>query len=182
LALLLWATVIDSNEEKWRKYYWLTFFSSIVWLGIFVFLMLHMAEAAAEILHINPTVMGLTFCAGWLCVIVLALLCITRVWPCILSQCSLAAGTSAPDALATIYVAREGQGTMAIANALGSNIFDILFGLGLPFLVSTIVDGGDLGTTAWWSMLICSYAHMLICSFSRFLILFFRALFFVCTP
>jgi Ca2+/Na+ antiporter len=54
------------------------------------------------------------------------------------------AGTSTPDALATIYVAREGQGTMAIANAFGSNIFDILFGLGLPFLVSTIMSGGAL--------------------------------------
>jgi hypothetical protein len=35
-----------------------------VWLGIFVFLMLHMAEAAAEIVGIEPAIMGLTFCAA----------------------------------------------------------------------------------------------------------------------
>jgi K+-dependent Na+/Ca+ exchanger-like protein len=117
LALMLRATVVDCQEEKWRKYYWLTFFQSIVWLAIFVYFMLHMAEAAADILEIDPTVVGLTVCA---------------------------IGTSAPDALASLYVAREGQGTMAVANAFGSNIFDILFGLGLPFLLSTLISGAPL--------------------------------------
>ena len=46
----------------------------------------------------------------------------------------LAAGTSVPDALASVSVARAGQGDMAVANAVGSNIFDIWLGLGLPWL------------------------------------------------
>lgn len=46
----------------------------------------------------------------------------------------LAAGTSVPDLMSSIIVARRGQGDMAIANAVGSNIFDIALGLGLPWL------------------------------------------------
>ena len=47
----------------------------------------------------------------------------------------LAAGTSVPDALASISVARAGLGDMAVANAVGSNVFDIWLGLGLPWSV-----------------------------------------------
>ena len=46
----------------------------------------------------------------------------------------LAAGTSIPDLMSSIIVARRGQGDMAIANAVGSNIFDIAIGLGLPWV------------------------------------------------
>ncbi|MDX1475727.1 MAG: hypothetical protein R3309_16255, partial [Reinekea sp.] len=46
----------------------------------------------------------------------------------------LAAGTSIPDLMSSIIVARKGQGDMAIANAVGSNLFDIAIGLGLPWI------------------------------------------------
>ena len=46
----------------------------------------------------------------------------------------LAVGTSVPDLMSSIIVARRGQGDMAIANAVGSNIFDIAIGLGLPWI------------------------------------------------
>ena len=54
----------------------------------------------------------------------------------------LAAGTSIPDLISSLIVARQGRGGMAISNAIGSNIFDILIGLGLPWLVVTI--GGKI--------------------------------------
>ena len=47
----------------------------------------------------------------------------------------LAAGTSIPDLISSIIVAKQGRGDMAISNAIGSNIFDILFGLGVPWLI-----------------------------------------------
>ena len=53
----------------------------------------------------------------------------------------IAAGTSVPDALASVIVAKEGEGDMAVANALGSNIFDINLGLGLPFLIKYLITG-----------------------------------------
>lgn len=56
----------------------------------------------------------------------------------------LAVGTSIPDFLSSLIVARRGQGSMATANAVGSNIFDILFGLGVPWLVAMAVSGGGV--------------------------------------
>lgn len=46
----------------------------------------------------------------------------------------LAIGTSIPDLMSSVIVAKQGRGGMAISNAIGSNIFDILIGLGLPWL------------------------------------------------
>ena len=53
----------------------------------------------------------------------------------------LSVGTSVPDALASIIVAKQGQGNMAVCNALGSNVFNILLGLGLPWMIRSLVDG-----------------------------------------
>lgn len=58
--------------------------------------------------------------------------------PLLVSITLLAAGTSAPDLIASVDVARDGRGTMAVANAVGSNIFDVLVGLGLPWLLTII--------------------------------------------
>ena len=70
----------------------------------------------------------------------------------------LAAGTSVPDALASVAVARGGAGDMAVANAVGSNVFDIWLGLGLPWAVYLPTRGdGDprlmfepVSTTQLW--------------------------------
>lgn len=58
--------------------------------------------------------------------------------PVIVALTILAAGTSAPDMISSIIVARQGRGEMAVANAVGSNIFDILVGLGLPWLIALL--------------------------------------------
>jgi K+-dependent Na+/Ca+ exchanger-like protein len=63
----------------------------------------------------------------------------------------LAVGTSVPDLVSSVIVARQGRAGMAVNNAVGSNIFDILIGLGLPFFLyhlftdnSIIIESGDL--------------------------------------
>ncbi|MFH0818753.1 MAG: calcium/sodium antiporter [Patescibacteria group bacterium] len=56
----------------------------------------------------------------------------------------VAVGTSIPDIIAASFMAKRGCGGMAIADALGSNIFDILFGFGLPWLVYTVITGKAL--------------------------------------
>ena len=53
----------------------------------------------------------------------------------------IAAGTSVPDALSSVLVAKMGQGNMAVANVLGSNVFNIFLGLGLPWMVKALDDG-----------------------------------------
>lgn len=58
----------------------------------------------------------------------------------------VAAGVSIPDALSSIAVIKEGYGDMAVSNAVGSNVFDILVCLGLPWLIQTtiLVPGGHV--------------------------------------
>jgi K+-dependent Na+/Ca+ exchanger-like protein len=72
--------------------------------------------------------------------------------PIIVALTVLAAGTSAPDLISSIIVARQGRGEMAVANAVGSNIFDILVGLGLPWLIVILLRGGTVhvGTENLW--------------------------------
>ncbi|MFA5000262.1 MAG: calcium/sodium antiporter [Patescibacteria group bacterium] len=90
------------------QYYWLAFFVSIAVIAGLSWVLVESAVAMAEILHIPAVIIGLTV---------------------------LAAGTSIPDLFSSTIVARQGRGGMAISNAIGSNIFDILIGLGLPWAV-----------------------------------------------
>jgi len=52
----------------------------------------------------------------------------------------LAAGTSIPDCLSSIAVARRGHGDMAVSSSIGSNIFDVLIGLPIPWMLATILQ------------------------------------------
>ncbi|OQY56778.1 MAG: hypothetical protein B6245_17925 [Desulfobacteraceae bacterium 4572_88] len=58
--------------------------------------------------------------------------------PVIVALTILAGGTSAPDLIASVIVAKQGKGSMAVANAIGSNIFDILICLGLPWMITLL--------------------------------------------
>ncbi|MBB3210058.1 cation:H+ antiporter [Rhodopirellula rubra] len=49
--------------------------------------------------------------------------------------------TSVPDTVISIRDARDGDYDDAVANALGSNIFDICFALGFPLFVFTLIHG-----------------------------------------
>lgn len=53
-----------------------------------------------------------------------------------------AAATSVPDTILSLKDARKGNYDDAISNALGSNIFDIAFALGLPILIYNLVHPG----------------------------------------
>merc|ERR1719273_928096 len=90
------------------------FFQSIGWIGLISFAMVYFAQKLGCLIGIPPIVMGVTF---------------------------LAAGTSIPDAFASIAAAREGFGNMAVANAIGSNVFDILIGLGIPWFLHGLIEG-----------------------------------------
>merc|ERR1712038_1610137 len=51
----------------------------------------------------------------------------------------LAAGTSIPDLITSVIVARKGFGDMAVSSSVGSNIFDVTVGLPMPWLLFTIL-------------------------------------------
>eukprot|EP00746_Dinoflagellata_sp_MGD_P125095 gnl/MRDRNA2_/MRDRNA2_59787_c0_seq1.p1 gnl/MRDRNA2_/MRDRNA2_59787_c0~~gnl/MRDRNA2_/MRDRNA2_59787_c0_seq1.p1 ORF type:complete len:566 (+),score=83.87 gnl/MRDRNA2_/MRDRNA2_59787_c0_seq1:165-1862(+) len=90
--------------------YWRLFAASIANIALCTYIMVDAVNRTGCNLNIEPLIMGLIF---------------------------LAAGTSVPDALGSIAVAKQGEGDMAVANAFGSNVFDILLGLGVPWFLST---------------------------------------------
>ena len=68
--------------------------------------------------------------------------------PLLIALTVLAGGSSVPDLIASLLVSREGRGEMAVSNAVGSNIFDISIGLGLPWLLVLLAgrDAVPVGT------------------------------------
>jgi len=97
---------------KYKKYFFGTFIMSIMWIGLLSFIMVWMAELFGTACSIPPPVMGLTI---------------------------LAAGTSIPDTIASVNVGKAGKGDMAVSNSIGSNVFDILIGLGVPWFIKTVI-------------------------------------------
>ncbi|QQP53380.1 Uncharacterized protein FKW44_005846 [Caligus rogercresseyi] len=100
------------------------FRGSIVWIAGFSYLMVWWATVSGQTFKIPPEqnilikltfsisqVMGLTF---------------------------LAAGTSIPDLITSVIVARKGFGDMAVSSSVGSNIFDVTVG----YVISLNEDGG----------------------------------------
>ncbi|XP_060708820.1 sodium/potassium/calcium exchanger 1 [Hemiscyllium ocellatum] len=104
----LWLTVPDVRNAASKKYFIGTFFGSILWIGAFSYLMVWWAHQVGETIGISEEIMGLTI---------------------------LAAGTSIPDLITSVIVARKGLGDMAVSSSVGSNIFDITVGLPVPWLL-----------------------------------------------
>jgi cation:H+ antiporter len=81
-----------------------------------------------------------------------------------------AAASSVPDTVISVKDARKGNYDDAISNALGSNIFDISFALGLPLLLYTLVYGKiemdqsiiELSTELWMFLLITTILGFII--------------------
>ncbi|XP_036290062.1 sodium/potassium/calcium exchanger 2 isoform X8 [Pipistrellus kuhlii] len=108
----LWLTLPDVRKPSARKFFPITFFGAITWIAIFSYLMVWWAHQVGETIGISEEIMGLTI---------------------------LAAGTSIPDLITSVIVARKGLGDMAVSSSVGSNIFDITVGLPLPWLLFTMI-------------------------------------------
>ncbi|XP_045565111.1 sodium/potassium/calcium exchanger 1 isoform X5 [Salmo salar] len=111
----LWLTVPDVRNPASRKYFAMTFIGSITWIAVFSYLMVWWAHQVGETIGISEEIMGLTI---------------------------LAAGTSIPDLITSVIVARKGLGDMAVSSSVGSNIFDITMGLPVPWLIFSAMQGG----------------------------------------
>merc|ERR1719263_569624 len=75
----------------------------------------------------------------------------------------LAAGTSIPDLVSSMAVARAGEGDMAVSSSIGSNIFDILVGLPIPWMIKIALVERDLDyTVAIRSPYIALYVVLLL--------------------
>ena len=68
--------------------------------------------------------------------------CLLRVPDDVMGLTVTAGGTSLPNLFASVIVAKQGLGNMAVSNAFGSNTFNIFVALALPWLIGTINDSG----------------------------------------
>jgi len=117
LRLAMFFTIPDCRRASLKKLFPITFFMCIIWIAAYSYFMVWMAVQLGCVAGIPDPVMGLTLLAG---------------------------GTSIPDALSSLAVAKKGHGDMAVSSSIGSNIFDILFGLAVPWALGTAVTGSCL--------------------------------------
>ncbi|PWA30606.1 hypothetical protein CCH79_00009151 [Gambusia affinis] len=121
LSLLLFFTIPNCAKRRWERWFMVSFFTATIWIAGLSYIMVWMVTVIGFTLGIPDVIMGITF---------------------------LAAGTSVPDCMASVIVARQGLGDMAISNSIGSNVFDILVGLGLPWALQTLcIDYGSINHT-----------------------------------
>ncbi len=111
IMLVLTTTIPDTQKPEYKKYYIVSFFMSVIWIAITSFFMVRWMILIGDAAGIPDVIMGLTF---------------------------IAAGTSVPDLLTSVIVARQGSGDMAVSSSIGSNIFDVTVGLPLPWLIYSL--------------------------------------------
>jgi len=111
VMVLFYITIPPCCKEKWSEWYLVTFVMSVLWMGGLSYILVWMVCIIGETFSIPDCIMGMTF---------------------------LAAGSSIPDVMASVIVIRQGSGDMALSNAIGSNVFDMLC-LGVPWLLKTTV-------------------------------------------
>eukprot|EP00929_Paragymnodinium_shiwhaense_P009523 TRINITY_DN113723_c0_g1_i1.p1 TRINITY_DN113723_c0_g1~~TRINITY_DN113723_c0_g1_i1.p1 ORF type:complete len:588 (+),score=146.21 TRINITY_DN113723_c0_g1_i1:139-1902(+) len=124
---------IPVPDEKW---FMCTFLVSLVWIAGFSFFLVWWVEILGTVLHVPTIIMALTV---------------------------LAAGTSIPDAVSSMSVARLGEGDMAVSSSIGSNIFDILVGLPIPWMLKTAVIEGLDHRIVIKSPFLTFYVLLLLC-------------------
>ncbi|XP_041987394.1 sodium/potassium/calcium exchanger 3 isoform X2 [Aricia agestis] len=111
-------TIPDCEKPRFKNWFPLTFIMCIVWIGSLSYVVAWMITIIGDTLMIPDSVMGITF---------------------------LAAGTSVPEAVSSVIVAKQGHGSMGISNSIGSNTFDILLCLGLPWLIKASLTPAEPG-------------------------------------
>ncbi|CAF1099973.1 unnamed protein product [Adineta steineri] len=137
VRLLMHITIPDCRKEVFHNYYMLTFVMSTIWVAGLAYLLVWLVVIVGFTLNIRDSIMGLTI---------------------------LAVGSSIEEIFSAIVMTRRGHPEMAIAGSIGSNVFDILMGLGIPWLFRNlmrftyqppppILDGTTLGVLAPDSLL-----------------------------
>merc|ERR1712232_25060 len=117
LETALAATCPDCELGSHNEHrYWITMLASFTWVGIFSMFIIVITSRWVAMSGVDAGFFGVT------CV---------------------ALGGQVPDALQSIAVARKGWGSMAVANAIGSQNMNILIGLGGPWLLVCLL-GGDI--------------------------------------
>jgi len=109
--LILWTcpSCERGSEHEWK--YPFTFVLSFGWVAVFSFIVSTIVEHWGELTRFHLSFLGFFL---------------------------VSIGAEVPDLVQSVTVSRRGYGSMAISNAIGSQICNLCFGLGLPFFISNL--------------------------------------------
>lgn len=102
------------SKNMSRRNAWPLLITSMLIIGVACFFLVYACEVSADAMGINT----------YFVAVILA-----------------SAATSVPDTILSYRDAMNGEYDDAVANALGSNIFDVCFALGFPLFIFTIIHG-----------------------------------------
>lgn len=110
-----------SHDGPRAHWYPLTFVISFLWISFFSMAISAIVSHWGELSGVPPTFLGLAV---------------------------IAIGAEVPDCIQSVTVAKRGYGSMAVSNSFGSQIINILIGLGVPWAISnaagTAIHVGDV--------------------------------------
>lgn len=108
-ALFAWTCPECSHDGPHAAWYPLTFAMSFVWVSAFSMVIAAVVSHWGELSGVPRSFLGLAI---------------------------IAIGAEVPDTIQSVTVARRGYGSMAVSNSFGSQIINILVGLGMPWAIS----------------------------------------------
>jgi K+-dependent Na+/Ca+ exchanger-like protein len=114
LNLLFFITIPDVRRPNLVNFFPLSFLMSVAWIGAISYEVTWLITVIGYTISVPDTVMGLSF---------------------------LAVGTSIPEVFSSLIVSKQGKGSMAVSNSIGSNTFDILICLGVPWFIRALFTG-----------------------------------------
>ncbi|XP_016772943.1 sodium/potassium/calcium exchanger 3 [Apis mellifera] len=118
INFVLLITIPDCRRNTLKSWYPLTFIMCIIWIASTSYIVGWVITVIGDTFRIPDSIMGLTF---------------------------LAAGMSVPEAVSSVIVANQGHGAMGISNSIGSNVFDVLLCLGLPWFLKAALFSKEPG-------------------------------------
>lgn len=116
-------TLFKRDGEKETNHMYVAIFLMVVQLGLLTFLVVDCCEKIGVCLEIPGNLLGITL---------------------------LAVGSSLPDCISSVIVAKEMKLDMAVANAFGSNIFDVNLCVGFSFVIGSLVKASYGESTTIW--------------------------------
>lgn len=149
ITFILWCTIPDCR--RYNKLFIVTFMSCVMWIGCVSYLVAFMITVVGEFFFCCKLVIDWTNkekneprkrtnklpFIDFMCLISKS--DTLQISDSVMGLTILAAGTSLPEAVSSVIVTAQGYGSMGISNTIGSNTFDILLCLGLPWLVKTLI-------------------------------------------
>lgn len=131
-----------SLGAKYESCYLFTFFSALIWVSGFSFILSSIVERWVSLSGVPMVFFGLIL---------------------------VSLGAEIPDTIESVTVAKKGYGSMAVSNCQGTQVINICLGLGMPWLMTTLSGGNSIQLNRSLVAPACFQACILIINISLLL-------------